>query len=217
MNASVLQLEQVTKRFGTVTALDGVDLRIGRGELLAVVGPSGCGKSTLLRSIAGLASIDAGRIHAGDRELVGPTTFVPPEKREIGVVFQDLALFPHLDVAGNVAFGLGRSQRRDRVAEVLDLVGLAGMAARYPHELSGGEQQRVAIARALVTQPEILLADEPTAELDAAARSRILDLLFDAGSGRTLLIATHDPDVAARCHRTVRVADGRLTADRIQP
>ena len=213
MNASVLQLEQVTKRFGTVTALDGIDLRIGRGELLAVVGPSGCGKSTLLRSIAGLASIDAGRIHAGDRELVGPTTFVPPEKREIGVVFQDLALFPHLDVAGNVAFGLGRSQRRDRVAEVLDLVGLAGMAARYPHELSGGEQQRVALARALAPRPIAILLDEPFSHLDRNLRTEVrqhtVEVLRDDGA--TGVFVTHDQEEAmVAADRVAILRSGRI-------
>ena len=213
MNATVLQLRQVTKRFGAVTALGDVDLRIGRGELLAVIGPSGCGKSTLLRSIAGLTSIDAGRICAGDRELVGPTTFVPPEKRQIGVVFQDLALFPHLDVAANVAFGLPRGQVRVRVGEVLNLVGLTGLAARYPHELSGGEQQRVALARALAPRPIAVLLDEPFSHLDrnlrTEVRQHILEVLRDDGA--TGVFVTHDQEEAmVAADRVAVLRSGRI-------
>ncbi|MGH8829217.1 MAG: ABC transporter ATP-binding protein, partial [Jiangellaceae bacterium] len=137
--STVLALEAVSKRFGDVTAVDGVSLEVERGELLAVVGPSGCGKSTLMRSIAGLTRIDGGRIVIGDREIAGPKTWVPPERRSVGVVFQDSALFPHLSVAENVSFGLGRRDpsRSQRTREMLSLVGLEDLSERYPHELSG--------------------------------------------------------------------------------
>jgi len=203
---------------GDRTILRDVTLTVQPGERVAIVGPSGAGKSTLLATLAGLERPDAGTVHVGRTEV----RYHGRPHADVGIVLQSYGLLSLLTAAENVELPLQARRvpagavRADAAAR-LDAVGLAARAAHLVEELSGGEQQRVAIARALVTQPEILLADEPTAELDAAARSRILDLLFDAGSGRTLLIATHDPDVAARCHRTVRVADGRLTADRIQP
>ncbi|MBI3979068.1 MAG: ABC transporter ATP-binding protein, partial [Chloroflexi bacterium] len=138
------------KAFGQVLAVDGVGLTLEPGEFLALLGPSGCGKTTMLRLIAGFEEPDAGTVEVVGQPVVGPQHFVPPERRRIGVVFQDYALFPHLDVAGNVGFGLRNgADRPGRIREVLALVGLAGLERRYPHELSGGQQQRVALARAL--------------------------------------------------------------------
>ncbi len=211
----VLVLRDVCKRFGPVVALDGVSLEVESSELLAVVGPSGCGKSTMLRAIAGLVRVDSGRILAGAHEVVGPTTFVPPERRAVGVVFQDLALFPHLDVAGNVAFGLGRRlPDRDRqVREVLDLVGLGGLDRRYPHELSGGEQQRVALARALAPGPAVVLFDEPFSHLDRNLRTVVREHTVDVlrAAGATGVFVTHDQEEAlAAGDRVAVMRAGRL-------
>jgi len=196
----VLVLRDVRKSFGQVPALDGVSLDVRPGELLVVVGPSGCGKTTLLRAIAGLTRIDSGTIRAGACEVAGPRSFVPPERREVGVVFQDLALFPHLDVGGNVAFGLARDEpdRRTRTAEVLDMVGLGGLGGRFPHELSGGERQRVALARALAPRPAVVLFDEPFSHLDrnlrATVREHTVEVLRAAKA--TGVFVTHDQDEA---------------------
>ena len=214
MSDRVLVLEQVTKRFGAVTALDGVDLEVGRGQLVAVVGPSGCGKSTLLRAVAGLTGVDSGRIAVGGRDVVGGNRFVPPEERNVGVVFQDLALFPHLDVTANVAFGLARTERPGpRVPEVLDLVGLTRLGNRYPHELSGGEQQRVALARALAPRPALVVLDEPFSHLDrnlrAVVRQHTVEVLRTADA--TGVFVTHDQEEAlASADRVAVMRSGRF-------
>jgi iron(III) transport system ATP-binding protein len=208
--SAVLSVEGVTKSFADVVALDGVDLHVRQGELLAVVGPSGCGKSTLLRAVAGLTTIDSGTITAGGRVVVGAGTWVPPERRSVGVVFQDLALFPHLSVTGNVAFGLGggANRRRERVAEVLDLVGLQAFAGRYPHELSGGEQQRVALARALAPRPDVVLLDEPFSHLDRNLRAVVRDHTVEVlrAAGATCVFVTHDQEEAFAVGDRVAVA-----------
>ena len=190
------------RMYGTVVALDGIELDVRTGELLAVLGPSGCGKTTLLRLIAGFEAPDSGSVTVGGRLVSGPSTFVPPEKRRVGIVVQDHALFPHLTVAGNVAYGLpGRKrdrQREARVAEVLELVGLQDLGRRYPAELSGGQQQRVAIARALAPRPNVVLLDEPFANLDAVLRARmrteVANILRTAGA--TVVLVTHDQEEA---------------------
>ena len=152
----------VQKRFGEVSVVRNLSLSVTEGEVIALLGSSGCGKTTTLRMIAGLESVDNGCIEVAGALVAGPGRHVPPERRRIGMVFQDYALFPHLSVGGNVGFGLGRgSDQRRRIEEVLDLVGLAGYADRMPHDLSGGQQQRVALARALAPKPQILLLDEP--------------------------------------------------------
>jgi iron(III) transport system ATP-binding protein len=191
----------VRKAFGSTRAVDGVDLEIGEGELVAVLGPSGCGKSTLLRLIAGFERPDAGEIHAGGRLLAGAGTWMPPERRRVGMVFQDYALFPHLSVEANVGFGLVKLQRDERAAIVrrtLELVGLQHKATAYPHELSGGERQRVALARALAPEPEVVLLDEPFSSLDATLRAglrREVELILRE-AGATALLVTHDQEEA---------------------
>ena len=200
--AAAVACSGLRRTYGAVLALDGIDLEVRTGELLAVLGPSGCGKTTLLRLIAGFEPPDSGTVAVGGRLVAGPTIFVPPERRRVGIVVQDHALFPHLTVAGNVAYGLpGRrkdSQRVTRVAEVLALVGLEEMGDRYPEELSGGQQQRVAIARALAPRPNVVLLDEPFANLDAVLRARmrteVADILRAAGA--TVVLVTHDQEEA---------------------
>ncbi|HSB40663.1 MAG TPA: ABC transporter ATP-binding protein [Methylomirabilota bacterium] len=168
----------LTKRFGDVPAVDGLDLTVRPGELVALLGPSGCGKTTTLRLVAGFMAPDAGEIHVGDRVLSSPGSVVPPERRRMAMIFQSYALWPHMTVAQNVAYGLRfagipRAERTERVIEILRAVQLAGYGARYPGELSGGQQQRVAVARALVVEPEILLLDEPLSNLDASLREEM--------------------------------------------
>lgn len=196
--AAPLALRALRRSYGSVRAVDGLDLEVEPGSICALLGPSGCGKTTTLRLIAGLERPDQGEIALRGRTLSGPGAFVPPERRRIGMVFQDYALFPHLDVAGNVGYALGRKPNRERVAEVLDLVGLGGEARRPVHELSGGQQQRVALARALAPTPELVLLDEPFSNLDASLRDRLRQevrrILTDAGV--TALFVTHDQEEA---------------------
>jgi ABC-type Fe3+/spermidine/putrescine transport system ATPase subunit len=209
----VVRIRGVSRAFGAVQALDGVDLDLRAGETLALLGPSGCGKTTLLRAVAGLGRPDAGTIEIGGRLVEGPGTFVPPEKRRIGMVFQDVALFPHLSVAENVAFGIRNEPDRDaRVAELLELVGLEARARHRPHELSGGEQQRVAIARALANRPKLLLADEPTGQLDSETGQRIMLLIRTVvrAEGVTAIVATHDPVMLDVADRVIELLDGHL-------
>lgn len=179
-------------------AVEGVSLGLQAGDIGVLIGPSGCGKTTLLRAVAGLEPASAGEILISGQAVEGAGVHVPPERRQVGMVFQDYALFPHLDVGRNVAFGLPRSasaaERRDRVAEVLALVGLAGHEKRMPHELSGGQQQRVALARALAPRPQLLLLDEPFSNLDVDLRERLAHEVraILKAAGATALLVTHD-------------------------
>jgi iron(III) transport system ATP-binding protein len=211
-----LRIDGLTKAYGPdTTVLDRLDLTVPGGSLAAVLGPSGCGKTTLLRIVAGFLRADAGTVSVGGRVLTAPGTHVPPERRRIGIVPQEGALFPHLSVARNVAFGVtDRAARRRRTEEMLHLVGLAGYGDRMPHELSGGQQQRAAVARALVTAPALVLADEPTGNLDSDSTEEVLSV-FDELSrlGRTVVMITHEHDVAARARRIVGMRDGRVVSD----
>jgi iron(III) transport system ATP-binding protein len=176
-----------------------LDLAVTRGEILALLGPSGCGKTTTLRLIAGFESPGSGTVEVDGRTVTGPGINVPPEKRRVGMVFQDYALFPHLSVEQNVAYGLpGGKKRKGRVAEVLALAHLDGLGGRMPHELSGGQQQRVALARALAPEPAVVLLDEPFSNLDASLRARVRsemrEILRDAGA--TAVFVTHDQEEA---------------------
>jgi len=203
----------VCKAFGSVRAVEGFDLEVEDGTVCALLGPSGCGKTTLLRLIAGFERPDAGRIVIAGEEVAGPGRLAAPERRHVGMVFQDYALFPHLDVGGNVAYALGRRADRGRVEEALALVGLDGLGARMPHELSGGQQQRVALARALAPRPPVVLLDEPFSNLDVALRQRmrreIREILREAGV--TALFVTHDQEEALfLADRVAVMREGRV-------
>jgi len=199
-----------------VRALEAIDLELFPGEWLALVGPSGCGKSTLLNLLSGIDRPDAGTVEVGGLELArsseGERTLL--RRRGIGIVFQSFHLVPHLTVEENVALPLALDRRRDplRVAALLERVGLAARASHFPSELSGGEQQRTALARALVHRPKLVLADEPTGNLDSASGARVLELLDELRreDQSALVIATHDARLAARADRLVRLADGRI-------
>ena len=198
-----LQVEELSHRFGDRLVVDRVALAIEPGEVHCLVGPSGCGKTTSLRLIAGLENLQAGRISLNGRLLAEPGRSMPPERRRVGLMFQDFALFPHLRVGENVAFGLnGRDRRgRDRrVAELLAAVNMSPYARAYPHTLSGGEQQRVALARALAPAPELMLLDEAFSALDTSLRAQVreetLTLLREAGT--PTLLVTHDAEEAIR-------------------
>jgi iron(III) transport system ATP-binding protein len=223
-STAVVEVDGIVKSFGDQLVLDDVSLAVAPGTILALLGPSGCGKTTLLRTIAGLETPDAGRVTIDGRVVTGPpergrgnghpVVLVPPERRQVGMVFQDWALFPHLSVAGNVGYGLSRAERRtDRVAEALRLVDLTGFADRGPAQLSGGQRQRVALARALVTRPSLLLLDEPFSNLDAAlrvqVRGEVQRLLADLGM--TAVFVTHDQEEAFVVGDEVAVMlDGRV-------
>ncbi|MGW1888478.1 ABC transporter ATP-binding protein [Streptomyces sp. NPDC001970] len=212
-----LHLAGVVKAYGPgATVLDGLDLSVPGGSLVAVLGPSGCGKTTLLRIIAGFLRADAGKVTVGGRTLSGPGVHLPPERRRIGIVPQEGALFPHLNVARNVAFGLTgaeRGTRQPRVDEMLELVGLAGYGDRMPHELSGGQQQRVALARALAPEPQLVLLDEPFNALDSALRAGLRDDVRAAltATGATSVLVTHDQQEALSTADLVAVVrNGRV-------
>ena len=211
-----VELSDLTRIYGEVRALDGLTLHIEPGELVALLGPSGCGKTTALRILAGLDRATSGSVSVGGRDL----TRVPANKRDMGMVFQAYSLFPHMTVIDNVAFGLklrgnNGAARRKRAGDMLDLVGLGEHADRYAHQLSGGQQQRVAIARALVLDPPLVLADEPTGNLDTASSDEVFVLLrrIHAERGTSFLVVTHDPRLAARCDRLVELVDGRIARD----
>jgi iron(III) transport system ATP-binding protein len=213
---TTLHIHGVAKRFGATPVLHDVDLEVAGGALTAVLGPSGCGKTTLLRLIAGFLAADAGTIALDGEVVSAPGRHVPAQRRRVGYVAQEGALFPHLDVAENITFGLPRRDRRARarVAELLDLVGLdAAVVRRYPHELSGGQQQRVALARALAPRPSMVLLDEPFASLDAGLRQdtgrAVAEALREVGA--TAVLVTHDQAEALSLAGAVAVMrEGRI-------
>ncbi|MEE2861160.1 MAG: ABC transporter ATP-binding protein [Pseudomonadota bacterium] len=208
----------LAKSFSSTRVLHDIDLDLPGGAFLALLGPSGCGKTTLLRLIAGLEVPDAGSLHFGDRVILGPGRFVPPEDRDLGMVFQSYALWPNMTVRGNVEFALKArrlaiAERAARVDEMLQAVGLAHLADRRPHQLSGGQRQRVALARSLALRPSLLLLDEPLANLDAHLRHRMLAEFrrLHAATGTTFVLVTHDQDEAMAVASHIAVMDaGRI-------
>jgi iron(III) transport system ATP-binding protein len=213
MDCGMICAHAVSKRFGSVVAVDRAELCVKRGEFVALLGPSGCGKTTLLRLVAGFERPDGGEIRLEDRLVAGSSAWTPPERRRVGLVFQDYALFPHLTVAENVGFGVGRRERGARLREVLALVGLEGYEGRYPHELSGGQQQRVALARALAPRPAIVLLDEPWSNIDpllrAAMREELAAILRAADV--TVVLVTHDREEAfSIADRVALMLDGTI-------
>ena len=222
-NAPHLQLRDVWHRYGASNgnANDGnggwtlrqIDLTLQRGELVGLLGPSGCGKTTLLRLVAGFERPERGSVWLGGRQVAGPQQWLPAERRGVGMVFQDYALFPHLDAWQNACFGLRRGHDLNRVRWLLELLGLEGLERRYPHQLSGGQRQRLALARALAPQPAVVLLDEPFSNLDVEVRLRLRSELPRVLSsvGASGLIVTHDPEEAlAICDRVAVLGDGVL-------
>jgi iron(III) transport system ATP-binding protein len=205
-----IRVRSVAKAFGALQAVSAASLELDQGSIAALLGPSGSGKTTLLRMIAGFEVPDAGTVEIGGRTVAGPGVMVEPEDRRIGMVFQQGALFPHLTVAGNVAFG---ASRNERPAETLELVGLAHRATAYPHELSGGERQRVALARALAADPEVVLLDEPFAALDAGLRETLREEVMGIlrAAGASALLVTHDQaEALSLADRVAVLRDGRI-------
>ena len=212
----MIRLDGVTKRFGDVAAVDSASLCVDRGEVVALLGPSGCGKTTLLRLIAGFERPDGGSVTVDGRLVASPATWIAPEERRVGMVFQDYALFPHLTVAENVGFGLPRRARATRVPELLAIVGLDGLERRYPHELSGGQQQRVALARALAPSPELVLLDEPWSNVDPflreTLRAEVAEIIRPLGV--TVLLVTHDREEAfSLADRIALMRDGSVVQE----
>lgn len=211
---STVELRGLRRTFGATTALDGLDLTVRPGELLALLGPSGCGKTTALRTVAGFERPDAGEVVVDGEDI----TSVPAHRRDVGMVFQSYSLFPHLNALDNVAFGLrmsgtGKAARQARAAELLELVGLPEHAARFPRQLSGGQQQRIALARALALQPRVLLLDEPLSALDAQVRLTLREEIrrLQQQVGITTLMVTHDQEEAlSMADRVAVMRGGRL-------
>ncbi|MBP7409639.1 MAG: ABC transporter ATP-binding protein [Flavobacteriales bacterium] len=212
----LLRIRQLEVSLGGSPILHGIDLDLGEGEVLIIVGSSGCGKTTLLRAIAGLERPTQGSIEIDGAAISDPRMFIAPQERPIGMVFQGLALFPHLTVAQNVGFGLNkvvRSERDKRVAAELKSVGLEGLERRYPHQLSGGQQQRVAIARSLILRPRVLLMDEPFSDLDSATRAEVRAEVFRIlhDHGTAAIIVSHDKEDAYHLGDRIAVMDkGRI-------
>ena len=202
---------------GLHTVVDGFSLSLDKGRIGCLLGPSGCGKTTVLRAIAGFEPVRAGTVRLGETLLSSPTTHLPPERRRVGMMFQEYALFPHLSAQDNVGFGLRRlaaAARVARVAEMLALVGLTDAAARFPHELSGGQQQRIALARALAPSPDLLLLDEPFSNLDGATRERLVAEVRDIlrAAGQTAVLVTHnEAEAHAMADHIGTMHGGRLT------
>ena len=218
--AASVSFQHVTKVYGkTVTAVHDVSLEIEPGKLVTLLGPSGCGKTTMLRMIAGLEMATKGKIFIGDTDV----STLPATDRDVSMVFQSYALFPHMSVLENVSYGLkysgfDKEETRSRALAGLDLVGLNGYDSRLPSELSGGQQQRVAVARAIVSQPKLVLADEPTANLDSKSMESLMAHFRELNRSHkvTFLIATHDQRVMEWADRLISMEDGRVVSDELQ-
>ncbi|RZV51884.1 MAG: ABC transporter ATP-binding protein [Sphingomonadaceae bacterium] len=213
MSNAAIETKGLVRRFGDRAVVDGVDLKLESGKVTAILGPSGAGKSTLLRMLAGFEPVDAGTIRRGDELLSGDGRMVPPEKRDIGIVFQDFALFPHLTALGNVMFGLRGPGRRDAAVARLEALDLVARANAYPHELSGGEQQRVALARAMAREPAAILLDEAFSSLDTRLRQSLRETTLEAlrAVEAAVLLVTHDAEEAMfMADELVLMIDGKV-------
>lgn len=216
----MLNLNKIRFRYDNAEnmTLDGISISLENGEVMAVVGPSGGGKSTLLRIISGLEKPYDGTITIDGKSIVGKSHFVKPEKRGVGMLFQDYALFPHMTVAKNIGYGidhLSGKERKTRIKEMLKLVDMEGYDKRYPHELSGGQQQRIALARAIAPEPKILLLDEPFSNLDTQLLEKVREELFEIirTSGITAVMVTHNPeDARTQADKIVSIVDGKIDA-----
>ncbi|MDG2330573.1 MAG: ABC transporter ATP-binding protein [Flavobacteriales bacterium] len=210
----ILEARNITKRFGQIIALSNLTFDMQKGETIAILGESGSGKTTLLRIICGLEDIDSGELSINHKVLNNNNTFLRPENRNIGLVFQDNALFPHLNVFNNIAFGVSRKMNRfEKVSSLMAITKLTGLEKRMPHELSGGQQQRVALARALATEPELLLLDEPFSTLDHSLKNEIRSEIKDIikTSGVSCIIVTHHiDDATSMADRIAILKDGKL-------
>lgn len=212
---TILSARHISHAFGSNEVLRDVTVEVGKGELVCLLGPSGCGKTTLLRLVAGLERLQKGEIAIAGDTVAAANLHVPPERRAVGLMFQDFALFPHLTVIENVAFGLkGETQSHERARRMLMTVGMETQADYYPHELSGGQQQRVALARALAPQPRLMLLDEPFSDLDATLRAQVREETVKVlkATGTSTLMVTHDPEEAMGMADRIQVMnrDGRV-------
>lgn len=216
-NKPIIEVRNVSKFFGEKTALDHINLSIRKGEFVTILGPSGCGKTTLLRLIAGFQTASEGELYIDGTEI----TQTPPHRRPVNTVFQKYALFPHLNVYDNIAFGLKlkkmpKAEMEKKVKAALKMVGMTDYEYRDVNSLSGGQQQRVAIARAVVTECKLLLADEPTGNLDSVNGIEVMELLSELNrQGTTIIIVTHSQRDAKYAHRVIQLLDGQIVAENI--
>ena len=211
--STCLQVTALTHAYSGRGIVEDITFSLSSGQIGCLLGPSGCGKTTLLRCLAGFETPKSGAIFLNGREVFGPDRNIPPQQRGIGMVFQDYALFPHLNIADNIGFGLHKQTkpaRQARVAELLQLIGLENLGKRYPHQLSGGQQQRVAIARAMANNPAIILADEPTGNLDENNSQMVFDLLKQLikKNNCCALIATHNQALVNKMDRVLKIHSG---------
>lgn len=218
----ILKIENLKKSFGRTEVLKGINMTVYRNEIISVLGPSGCGKSTLLNIIAGMLTPDGGSVSVGGIKISERGRALPPEKRRMNMVFQDFALWPHMNAFENIAYGLRRAKEkedtiRERVQELLALLHLEGLEKRYPAELSGGQQQRVAIARALASENPIILADEPTGNLDEDTAREIIDIFKEAAREfqKCVIIVSHSNEVVKSADIVFRLTHGKL--ERLDP
>ena len=215
MSEWMIELKGTTKRYGTLIANDRIDLQVPRGELLTLLGPSGCGKTTAMRCITGHQKPDEGRVLIDGQDV----TDLPTHKRDLGMVFQNFALFPHMTVHENVDFplmirNLPHTEREQRVKDALRLVRMDELARRYPRQLSGGQQQRVAVSRAVVAKPALILADEPTGNLDSANGEEVMNILTGLNEGgTTIVMVTHSPHDSEFAHRVIHLFDGHVVTE----